>query len=820
MRPGLVPLLVAVVLVASAPASAQRDYGRRVFNVLPPGQSGSIPPDENSTDQLRLYDGLTPLFDQVRAPDLRRYWKEARFGATGRTTRERTTRAGVTIVRDRYGVPHITARRRADVLFGAGWVTAADRGVLLETIRGPSKVAALDAPGLSAFNLAASLRQFSPSGATMRRLRTQRQLLRRTRAGRLVLRDAQDYLDGINAQYRSAGSNARPWTLEDSLGVGALIGAEFGAGGGDEVRNSMLLAGLQGRLGPEAGLRAFHDLRNSHDPETPVSIPGRFPYAPVPSGAAPGSAIVDPGSMDGSARRAAEQGKLRQTSIAMLVSGRRSATGHALAVMGIQVGYFYPNLFLEADLHGGGIDVRGIMLAGLPYPVIGRGRDFAWSITSASEDNTDQFLEELCEPDGSAPTRASRHYRYRGRCRPMTTFDAGLLAASDDEPEREVTYAETVHGPVSGTVTVGGRPYAVTRKRSTRGRDALSVIPLRALSSNGVRSARDFIRNMSGIEFTFNWPYLDDRDIALYTSGRLPIRAPGVDPGLPTLGTGEHEWRGFLRAAGHPQAVSPRSGAILNWNNQSGRGFAAADSDFSRGSVHRVELHEDLPRRPRLHDVAAVMNRAATQDLRAMEVWPVIARVLAGGPAPDARTQRAAELVTEWRAAGGSRLDRDLDGRVDHQGAAVLDAAWPRIATAVLQPALGPLVSDLAAIEEIDRGSTKINSNTSSYGVGWYSYVDKDLRTLLGERVRGRYSRRYCGNGDLAACRESLWASLQAAANELAAAQGEDPNGWFADANAERILFRPGVLSSTMRWTNRANGFEQVMEFGGHRPRR
>ena len=31
---------------------------------------------------------------------------------------------------------------------------------------------------------------------------------------------------------------------------------------------------------------------------------------------------------------------------------------------------------------------------------------------------------------------------------------------------------------------------------------------------------------------------------------------------------------------------------------------------------------------------------------------------------------------------GGSRLDRDLDGKVDDPGAAVMDTAWPKIADA------------------------------------------------------------------------------------------------------------------------------------------
>ena len=709
-------------------------------------------------------------------------------------------------------------------MFGAGWATAQDRGLFMESIRGPARIAALDVPGLDAFSLATSLRQFTPSAATERLLRRQALPLRRAGAkGRRVLRDVDAYVAGINAYYRATDNPAKPWTRADVAAAAALIGAVFGKGGGDEVRSSQLLSALRARLGAAAGTRAWRDLRSAQDSETPVTIKQRFPYRAGGKGSAPGSRSADPASISPTAARAAtvDMRSRKRMSNALLVARWRSANGRPLAVMGPQVGYFYPQFLLELDLHGGGIDARGAAFPGVSlYVLLGRGKDYSWSATSSGSDNIDQYLEQLCNADGTPPTRTSTSYVYKGRCRPMSTFDAGTLGAGGGEPARQLTFKQTVHGPVTGTVTVGGKPYAVTSRRSTRGREVMSAIGFADLNANKVRSARDFPRVMNQVEFTFNWHYADNRDIAFFSSGRLPIRPRNTDPSLPTLGTGRFEWRGFLSRSRHPQAINPargNDGIVTNWNNKPARGFGAADDEFSYGPVNRVELFKGFKRKLALHQLVGIMNRAATRDLRAVEVWPVIAAVLRGGPAPDARTQQAADLVTAWARRGASRLDRNLDGSIDDPGAAVLDRAWAPIADAVMSPVLGPLTADLAQLTSRDN---RPSPTGSAYGSGWYGYVQKDLRRLLGERVASPYSRRYCGNGNVAACRASLWTALQGAADDLAAAQGANPAFWRADANPERIVFRPGLLgpAATMRWTNRPT-FQQVVSFKGHRPR-
>ena len=101
---------------------------------------------------------------------------------------------------------------------------------------------------------------------------------------------------GVNAFNRKAKVNVKPWTTTDVAAFSAVLGQAFGAGGGDEVRSSMLLAELRNRLGA-AGDGVWHDLRSSLDPETPVTTRRRFPYVTERNGNTPGSLVVDPGSL-------------------------------------------------------------------------------------------------------------------------------------------------------------------------------------------------------------------------------------------------------------------------------------------------------------------------------------------------------------------------------------------------------------------------------------------------------------------------------------------------------------------------------------------
>jgi acyl-homoserine lactone acylase PvdQ len=800
----IVASVALVVAVLPAAASANRGKGDTARYILPPGNYGGIPFTENSTDQLPLYSGLTPLRDNITKADIDDHFLPEDFAPIGDVRTEDTGEPGLRLIYDAYGIPHVYGKTRYDVAFGAGWSTARDRQLLLQLGRGPARAAVADVPNLDAFSLVTSGQSFVPSPEAEALVTKQRHLLVHEygKKGRQIIRDAQAYADGINAYMDAHGINQPPATVNDVIAVTAFIGSIFGAGGGGEAANADLLANLQQELGQKQGYDAWDDVMLADDPEAPTTLDKRFNYPPLTGGKVKGSVVVDPGSIESvdpraSDTEAAAAPARRQASNWLIAARERSATGNSLAVMGPQLGYYYPEIVQQIDLHGPGIKAQGAAVPGLAmYILIGRTNNYAWSLTSAGHDVRDVFAEKLCERGGGTPTRESDHYLFKGKCRPLEPFTAGTLNGTP------ITYDTTVHGSVFATATIDGEPYALSRERSTFGRDVLNLAALHDMTMGKASTPNRFFKTANEFGFTFNWGYTSRNKTAYFSSGLLPDRARGLDRRLPTLGTGKYEWRGFLSRNQHPHGVSGPDGLLLNWNNQSAPGFMHGD-DEPYGSVQRVELFDQWPKRARITDNVGIMNRAASEDVRS-PVWPVVSRVLDGSAAPNARAQQMVDLLDDWVGRDAPRLDADGDGTYDEAGPTIMDETWRPIAEAVMEPRFGDLLDELNNVRNLGSLSGE-------------SYVDKDLRTLLGDKVHGRFNLRYCGDGDLATCRASLWDAIDASAAGLAADFGsDDPASWRGQASTTG--FTPGLLPIRFPTTNRPT-FQQVLELQHHRSR-
>src|ERR1700682_4068913 len=111
---------------------------------------------------------------------------------------------------------------------------------------------------------------------------------------------------------------------------------------------------------------------------------------------------------------------------------------------------------------------------------------------------------------------------------------SATLTASPTRPVLNTIQVErTVHGPVVGRTTAidpgtgASIPVAVSVQRSTWG-DELGSAPafLEWNDPDIIHGATDFQR-AAGLETgTFNWTYVDSKDVAYYMSGQLPVRNP------------------------------------------------------------------------------------------------------------------------------------------------------------------------------------------------------------------------------------------------------------------------------------------------------
>jgi acyl-homoserine lactone acylase PvdQ len=820
----LITLLVTGLLAGSAQAASAappKDYSATAMNIIPSGQLGDFPIPDGADEQAEMYDALTPLFDNVNFKDLPKYFKSAKLNpnSDGPLTREPgVTNPDVTILRDRFDVPHVKAKTYSAGIWAAGWIAAKDREILLLLARTAGCAAAIDAPGITAIGLIGAGQNFVPSAETEAEVAKQADALRaRGKAGRAVLRDIDTFVAGMNAYVDTKNPAAKDWSRNDIFCLNSLKSQFLGIGGGDEARRSQFLGGLIDRLGVQKGWQVFNDLRQQKNNGSPTTIDGKFPYAPMPQNGRDGSVILDAGSFeprsslqDNSplATTLSQPVPRQQASNTLMVTKKRSESGRPLMVGGPQIGYFYPGFTYEINMDAPGLKWRGATSAPFPgYLLIGRTQDFATTLTSASGDVVDQYVEKLCEGD-------DHKYLYNGECRDMEFFEAGTVGG------KPVNFWKTVHGPVVGYATVDGERVAISSKRSSYGRDVVDLLFNRALSNGSIKGPRDFFNAAAQTPQTFNSFYIDHRNVAEFTSGLLPMRHPKVDPGLPTWGTGEYEWQGFLSKKGHPQGVNPKSGLMVNWNNSVAHGFGSADDEWGRaGSAQRVDLlninlraKRGRDRKWSMTDLVEAMNMGGTQDIRAMRTVPLLRQLLDGSQAPDVRSALMLRQMALWKQQGGSRLDLDLDGEIDAAGAASMDAAWDGIADAVMGPVLGP------QLDELDSLFSRFDAPPSGQYAGWYQYFHRDIRKLLGKDQPNPFRVSYCGEGDLEQCQQDVWNAIADAGEQLAIDQGSsDPADWRADATAERISFAPGLFRKTLRYTNRPSGIQQVISFRGHR---
>lgn len=836
-----------VGLAQSAPPNVTDDV--RGFAIDPPGQCGHV--DQTSSecdhyeDQLEMYESLVDDEDITEA-ELSTYFKSMQFGPGPNIEREYSPTPGVTVYRDEeFGVPHIYANSLNTASFALGYVSAEDRLWEMDIFRHAARGTLTEFIGND-----------SEDGFLKMDIATRREgyveeevqkmyddLDEKFPNGTRVQEGLQAYSDGINAYIDEAKIDAtklpfeytatqntpplypEEWTNADTLYLVVLQLRVFGETAGDELQNAGLYAHLTDTLGKKLGRKVFKDLAFQNDSKATTSInpaDGNFKTQALgkpnwKSVAIPDNA-VDVAENTMMAERTRES-VLRSIgfgtgpmSNALIVSREESKSGNPLQIGAPQVGYATPGFFMEIDVHAPGIDFRGPAVPGASALIpLGRGRDYAWSLTTGYSDAVDTRAERLCEPGGAEPTLDSNHYVYKGECKEMEsreeTFVIKPTAANPGPPGQETrTFYRTVHGPVFQRALVKGKPTAFVKERFFWKKEVDSV-PQFARWNMDIDDIDDFGAAAKEFTMSFNAFYADANNIAYWHVGHYPKRAEGQHPSLPTWGTGQWEWKGRRSFSTQPHILNPDTGWIANWNNKPTAGWSNMDS-AKWGSIHRVNLLDDQMHdlldgsgEANLSDLVDVIGRAATQDTRGLYLGPKMLRFAQKKSDPTDQYRKALEVVGNWISTGAHRLNGDDDDTMEQGPAlAVFDEWYTQLVHRVYDDELGEKGYDMLLAPISDYNPT----SGSSFWFDMSSYLKKLFKKKTARSLALPYCDDRTTEDKTESCRSLAIAALEAALTKLTTDQGSpDVEAWTTPR--EDIVFQELGFGSVepIHWQNR-----------------
>jgi penicillin amidase len=466
--------------------------------------------------------------------------------------------APVTVTRDGHGVPTIEAATPEDLFFAQGYVTAQDRLWQMDVMRrfGGGELSEILGEDLLKLD------------------REQRILgLRAAAKKSLEISSPRDrgyyeaYARGVNAfigahgsklpiEFRILGYEPKPWLPEDSVVVANSMVKDLNYHYFyDALAHEKILA----KLGPEltADLfvnRSWHDRpptvmrEDLNEPDTnkgnseeddeddsPDNSVTQVSRPIVARGALPTEGLPVNGSND------------------WVVSGAHTVTGKPLLSNDMHLGHQMPNLWYEAHLHSGSLDVAGVTLPGMPYVIVGHNQRIAWGFTNVGPTVTDVYIENF-NAQGAYQTPS-------GWVQPEHRTEVIHVKGKADVT---VDVKITRHGPVITELVPGE-----TRPLSLRWTlyDGLHI-PF--FDVNSAQNWEEFKRAFSQLDAPGqNVVYADvDGNIGYHTTGKVPIRAAG-DGSLPVSGADNaHEWTSFIPFEKLPSIYNPPSGIIATANGR------------------------------------------------------------------------------------------------------------------------------------------------------------------------------------------------------------------------------------------------------------
>ncbi len=469
--------------------------------------------------------------------------------------------ASVNVIRDKHGVPTISAANYNDLFFAQGYVTAQDRLWQMDMTRRYAAGELAAVLGTSMLETDVYQRHLG-----LRRVAQQavQNLSDRDRGfleayARGVNAYMQDHQHALPAEFRVLRYFPRAWTPEDSFLVGVSM-AQFLNHGyyAQELQREQILA----RLGPEltADLyvnSSFRDIPPSTESPEMEATPDENDVQPSPeesrtprrqprthSPAAnlafppiPSPDMVFPGSNN------------------WVISGAHTASGKPLLSNDMHLGHRLPNTWYEAHLKAADFDVAGVTLPGVPFVVVGHNQRIAWGFTNIGPDVEDIFIENFND--------RGEYQSPQGWVQPEHRKE---IIRVKNGADINIDVVVTRHGPII-TPLVKKEKRQLALKWVIYDKNAMTFPFFDVNMAQNWQQFREAFSKFAGP--AQNVVYADiDGHIGYQATGMIPIRAAG-DGSLPVSGADDaHEWTGYIPYDQLPSVYDPPSGVIATANGR------------------------------------------------------------------------------------------------------------------------------------------------------------------------------------------------------------------------------------------------------------
>lgn len=591
----------------------------------------------------------------------------------------------VTIVRDNMGVPHVYADTAEALFYGVGYAVAEDRLVQLEMIRrlaqgrmsevfGKSYLESDKEARVEGYTADELRQQLAPLAGEQRLLFTAI-----TKGLNRYIAEAQSDPDAkMPFEFKALGTPLQPFDEIDVLSITVYLTRFFGGSGGRELTNQQMLDDLIAKHGEATARQIFDDVLVLNDPDAYTNVPvetdnkraaanTRQVGSVLRSGRSP-AGNIELAYNKATAKALARQWLGQGASRSLVIGAERSASGHPLMMQATADGY-------DLHIHGAGFDAAGLAMGG-SLPVMGRGKNHGWLITTGENDVIDIFEEHLNLDD-------PEQYRFNDEWKQMESR-VETIDVRGGKPV-ELTVYRTVHGPVVAWNKENHRAYSLRHSiwmQEAHGRAA-------RMAFCKANSPEEFAAAVAEMRGNMNVSYADtDGHLEQWHTGLMPIRAEGVDPRLPTPGTGTHEWQGFVKFEDRPHVVNPKRGFLLAWNSKPTAETTYGDS--ARWGKHfRTYLPlqlaasdesvtlEDMQRFNRTIGAAFASVDLSITDPKMFEQY---IRAAIDDPQADSAVKNVAEQMLDW---DGQYVDADGDETYDHPGLAIY-RQWVKTASEMI----------------------------------------------------------------------------------------------------------------------------------------